>query len=203
MATWTQEDAPVLSPVNARRPLFPLFLLALTTGMRRGELVGLRWSDVDLDRQRLSVQQQLVAVEYELQFTEPKTERSRRSVALDPGTVSALRAHRTRQAQEKLLLGGEYDAGHLVFSSERGRPLHPMSLSEAFQRRARAAGLPAIRFHDLRHTYASLALAEGVHPKIVSDRLGHSSITVTIDTYSHALPALAEAAASSVADLIL
>ena len=201
MKTWTAEQTRhFLRSVKGDR-LYAAYLLAFTTGMRRGELLGLRWSDIDFEASRLSIQQTLVAVGYRLHFSDPKTKKSRRSLALDGATLTVLRIHRAQQAQEKLLLGSEYEATNLVFSSDHGKPAHPMSLSDMFRRRATKADLPVIRFHDIRHTYASLALAAGVHPKVVSERLGHSSITITLDTYSHAIPALQEEAANKVAAL--
>lgn len=123
-------------------------------------------------------------------------------VALDPSTVEALREQRERQMLERALMADAYDDHDLVFCREDGTPLHPDAFSDAFWRHSKAAGLPRIRFHDLRHTHATLALAAGVHPKVVSERLGHPSITITLDTYSHAIPAMQETAASLVASLV-
>lgn len=111
-------------------------------------------------------------------------------IALDPSTVGALRGHRERQMLERSLMGDAYEDEDLVFCREDGTPLHPDAFSDAFWRHAKVAGLPRVRFHDLRHTHATLALAAGVHPKVVSERLGHASITITLDTYSHAIPAM-------------
>jgi len=133
----------------------------------------------------------------------PKTDKGRRSVALDPGTVAALRAHRTRQAQERLAMGPAWQTTGLVFTREDGTALHPEGLSATFERESRAAGLPRIRLHDLRHTHATLALQAGVHPKVVSERLGHASVSITLDTYSHAIPAMEADAAAAVAALVL
>ena len=171
--------------------------------MRRGEVLGLRWQNLDLEVGRASIAQTLVVVgSYEVQFSEPKTAKGRRMVALDAQTVAALRAHRERQVFESTLMGDAYEDEDLVFAREDGTPLHPDSFSDAFWRHADAAKLPRIRFHDLRHTHATLALAAGVHPKVVSERLGHASITITLDTYSHAIPAMQEAAAELVASLV-
>jgi integrase len=171
--------------------------------MRRGEVLGLRWQDVDLDAGRVSISQTLIVVGgYEVQFSEPKTASGRRMIALDPQTVAALREHKQRQMLERSLMGDAYEDADLVFAREDGAPLHPDSFSDAFWRHAKAEKLPRIRFHDLRHTHATLALAAGVHPKVVSERLGHSSITITLDTYSHAIPAMQETAADLVAALV-
>jgi len=123
-------------------------------------------------------------------------------VALDPSTIKAIREQRERQLLERSLMGDAYEDQDLVFCREDGTPLHPDGFSDAFVRHSKAAKLPRIRFHDLRHTHATLALAAGVHPKVVSERLGHASITITLDTYSHAIPAMQETAASLVASLV-
>jgi integrase len=123
-------------------------------------------------------------------------------VALDQQTVEALEQHRERQMLERSLMGDAYLDTDLVFCREDGTIVHPDSLSDMFWRHVRAASLPRIRFHDLRHTHATLALAAGVHPKVVSERPGHASITITLDTYSHAIPAMQETAASLVAALV-
>lgn len=200
MQTWTAEQLATFLEHVADDRLYAAWRLAATTGLRRGELLGLRWRDLDLDAGRLAVVQTLVG---KRQFSEPKTDAGRRNVELDPATVTALRDHRKRQLGERLALGPAYDNAHdLVFCREDGEPLWPQSLSRTFERRAAAAGLPAIRFHDLRHTHATLALAAGVHPKVVSERLGHANVGITLDTYSHATPAMQADAASRVAALL-
>lgn len=138
----------------------------------------------------------------EVDLHTPKTERSRRSIALDPATLEILRVHRVRQAEEKLALGPAYEDQDIVFAREDGQPLHPERLSKLFGASVKAGGLPAIRFHHLRHTHATLALQAGVHPKVVSERLGHGDVGMTLNVYSHAVPALEEEAASSVAALL-
>jgi integrase len=203
-STWSANDVAVfLAHVRADR-LFAAYLVAATTGLRRGEILGLRWIDVDLDGGRLSVRQSLVtAGRYgNVQISEPKTARSTRQVTLDPGTVAKLRAHRAHQLKQRMAAGDLWIDSGLVFVREDGSPMHPQSLSGAFTRHARDAGLSPIRFHDLRHTYATLALQGGVHPKVVSERLGHSSIAITLDTYSHVTPSLQAEAADVVAGLI-
>ena len=170
--------------------------------MRRGEVAGLKWADIDFERSRLAVRRALITIGYEVAWSEPKTDRGRRSVALDHHTVAALRAHRARQAQERLALGPAYTDDDLVFAREDGSAPHPERLSKVFAGEARKAGLGVIRFHDLRHTYATIALQAGVHIKVVSERLGHSDIALTLNIYSHAIPALEEAAADRVASVI-
>jgi integrase len=188
MSVWTGEQLRAFLASLASDRLSAAFLLAATSGMRRGEILGLRWSDVDLDAGRLAVRQQLVTTGYRLSFTEPKTNKGKRALDLDPATVGALRAHRSRQLEERLAWGEGYQDPGLVFTSEDGGPLHPQSFSGSFERHVRASGLPPIRLHDLRHTYATIALGAGMHPKVVSERLGHASITITLDTYSHVIP---------------
>jgi integrase len=199
MRTWSAEELRrFLDHVRDDR-LYTAYLLAAMTGLRRGELLGLRWRAVSLESARLSVRETLLAVQDKLTWSEPKTKKSKRLVALDNDTVAALRVHRSRQNEERLAWGPAYENNDLVFARENGEPIHPNRFSEWFDRRIAAAGVPRIRFHDLRHTHASLALAAGVNPKVVSERLGHATISITMDTYSHVIPAIEEEAAERVA----
>jgi integrase len=201
--TWTAPQLRrFLDHVKGDR-LYPAYLLAATTGMRRGEIAGLRWQDIDFDTSRVAIRQTLIVIGYQLRWSTPKTDRGRRNIAIDPATMDALRSHRAAQAAEKLVIGPDYADADLVFAGPSGTPTHPEALSAAFERHSKAAGLPRIRFHDLRHTHATLALQAGIHPKIVSERLGHADIALTLNTYSHAIPALEETAAAVVADLVL
>jgi integrase len=138
-----------------------------------------------------------------VQFGEPKTQRSRRTVDLDAGTVAVLKAHRKTQLEERARTGlGRPRADGLVFTDEQGDPLHPNAVTRMFRKLVGEAQLPTIRLHDLRHTHATLSLQAGVHVKVVSERLGHSSVTITLGTYSHAIPGLQRDAAERVAALI-
>jgi integrase len=184
-------------------PLYAAWMLFATTGMRRGEVAGLRWADVDLDAGRVSPRRPRVVVNYEVVVSEPKTAKGRRSLALDPATVAALREHRARQAEQRLAVGPRWQDSGLVFTWPDGRAVHPQRFSNWFEQHARAAGLPRIRLHDVRHSYATAALAAGIPAKVVSERLGHATIAITMDTYSHVLPGLDEHAAGTVARLIL
>ncbi len=202
MQTWTAAELRAfLEYVQAER-LHALWMLAASSGMRRGELLGLRWVDVDLDRARVAVRQTLVIAGREVVFSQLKTNRGRRSIAIDPRTVEALRSWRKAQLAERLAWAGAWADSGLVFTREDGTPIHPEWLSDAFEWRIKTAGLPRIRFHDLRHTHASLGLAAGIPVKVMSERLGHSSSSFTADTYQHVTPALEEQAASTVARLV-
>jgi integrase len=202
MKSWTRDElACFLSHVQRDR-LYAAWLLLATTGMRRGEVLGLRWPDLDFSASRLRIERALIAVQHEVSFSEPKSEKGRRMLSLDSTTLSALRAHRARQNEERLAWGTAYQDQGLVFARENGTPPHPDWFSKRFDKLARAAGLPDIRVHDLRHTYASVALQAGIHVKVVSDRLGHSNVALTLNTYSHVIPALQEDAAEKVAALI-
>ncbi len=175
---------------------YPIFYLALATGMRRGEILGLRWRDVDLDMATLSVSRSLQRLPGQgFIYREPKSARGRRQVALPPSAALMLREHRKQAESTGLLLGRPISDDDLVFGHPDGSPWDPASVTHAFVRIARRTGLRGIRLHDLRHTHASLMLKQGVHPKVVSERLGHATISITLDTYSHVLPGLQEAAA--------
>jgi integrase len=186
MRVWDAGQAARVLQAAEGDDLEALWRLALLTGMRRGELLGLRWSDVDLDGATLSVVRTLSrGATSRLEAGEPKTAAGRRRIALPPSVVAALRAHRDRQAFVKAAAGDAYEDRGLVFATATGGPIHPNTLARRFAALIARAGVPPIRFHDLRHTCATLLLAEGVHPKIVQERLGHASITETLDRYSH------------------
>ena len=173
------------------------------TGMRRGEALGLQWSDIDLEAGRLSIQRSLVPAAGEVIVSEPKTAKGRRSIALDPGTVDILRRQARRQLDDQVAAGEAYSASdEYVFTDELGGPLDPDRVSKCFNTAVRKAMLPRIRLHDLRHTHATLALQAGVHPKVVQERLGHSTIAITLDIYSHVIPAMQEEAATLIAGLV-
>jgi len=181
--------------------LYALWLLVATTGMRRGELAGLRWADVDVDHATVSPLVPRVVVDHQVHDSAPKTERGRRGLALDPVTLEALREHRRRQAEDHELVGPRYQDLGYVFAWPDGRPLHPDNITGWFERHTKAAGLPPIRLHDVRHSYATAALSAGVPAKVISERLGHASVALQV--YGHVLPGLDERAAATVADLIL
>ncbi len=173
-------------------------LLAVASGLRRGEILALRWQDVDLKAGTVAVRQALESTKKGLAFKQPKTQKSRRLVPVPPFAIEALRDHWRRQAEERLRLGPAYVNHDLVCPAPDGRPWDPDSLSPAFTKLVRRSGLPHIRFHDLRHGHATLLLKHGIHPKIVSERLGHSTVGLTLDTYSHVLPGMQEQAALTI-----
>jgi integrase len=175
---------------------FVAFLVAIETGARPEEYLGLRWSDIDFEKQIVTVRRALVWRKGGgFIFTEPKTARSRRSIPLSAFAVDGLRKHKRKQAEERLMLGEHYANHDLVFAAEGGTPLLWRNLTRRhFKPLLRKASLPDVRLYDLRHTTASLLLAAGENPKVVSERLGHASITLTLDTYSHVLPTMQQAA---------
>jgi len=178
------------------------FVLAIMTGMRKGEILGLRWSDIDMERGYAQVRQTLGWVAGKPVLQEPKTERSRRSVALSPETILALEQHRNEQVQDRLFFDSEYKDHGLIIARPDGSPQNPRTFDDAWYRALERSELPRIRFHDLRHTHASILLQQGVHPKIVSERLGHATISITLDTYSHVLPGLQKEIADRFDDII-
>lgn len=182
-----------------------LYALAVSTGLRLGELLGLRWSDVDADGRRLFVRRSLQRVSGTgLVFSEPKTKKSRRTVMLSRHALATLKEHRVRQIEERLAAGSLWTDDDLVFTNLTGGPLDPGTVSSGFKRiESRIEGLPTIRFHDLRHTAATLLLQAGTHPKLVSEMLGHATITLTLDTYSHVIPTMHAEAADAMDALLL
>ena len=203
MHTWTAaEVGAFLASVREDR-LYAAWLLLATLGLRRGELLGLRWPDVDLTSGRIAIRNTLVMVDGKPAMAEPKTAKGRRSLTLAPQVLEAVRVHRAHQAAERLSWGADYTDSGLVVTTEDGRPMHPESLSSLFVRQAKRAGLSPIRLHDLRHSVASILLAKGVHPKVVSEQLGHATIALTLDTYSHVIPSLQQEAAGVIAAAVL
>jgi integrase len=203
MAVWDAAQAKQFLAFVRDDRLYAMWLLMLTTGLRRGEIAGLRWSDVDLETAVIAIQSTRVSVNSRVVVVEPKTAKGRRSVALDDMTVQALRSSRKAQREERLKHGAAWQDSGFVFVREDGAPYHPERIIVMFKRQAKAAGVPVIQLHDLRHTSATLALAAGVHPKVVQERLGHSSINITLDTYSHVVKGLQHEAAEKVAALLV
>jgi integrase len=191
MHTLTEEEVGRLFQASQGHRLHALWVLLATTGLRLGEGLGLLWSDIDFAHGRLVVNRALQrqpGVGYV--FVEPKTARSRRTVYLAAGTVTALMEHRRRQVADKLAAGPDWNNTGLVFASPVGRPVDGTWTTKWFHRALDQAALPRVRIHDLRHTAATHLLNRGVHPKVVQELLGHSTISLTLDTYSHVAPAL-------------
>ena len=197
-----EQTSRLLAGVEGTSLRAPVFL-AVFTGMRRGEILALRWQDVDLGNATLAVRRSLEETHSNgLRFKEPKSRSGIRQVDLPPLMVEALRRHRSEQAKLRLALGSAWKDHDLVCTAPDGGPMKPDNLSSAFPKLVRRLGLPRVRFHDLRHTHASLLLRQGVHPKVVSERLGHSGVGLTLDTYSHLLPGLQREAAERLNELL-
>ena len=165
-----------------------LYWIAVTTGLRKGELLGLKWSDLDWVTRRLSIQRQVQRLKDQgLVFNTPKSEAGERSVLLSVDTIRRLRGHHAVQYYEKEFAGNRWQENDLIFPSTIGTPLDPQNIYKNFKALLRQAKLPNIRFHDLRHTAATLMFQQGIHPKVVQERLGHADIALTLNTYSHVL----------------
>ncbi|MGB9825061.1 MAG: tyrosine-type recombinase/integrase [Desulfofundulus sp.] len=178
---------------------FPLFVCALGTGLRRGELLGLKWQDVDLDKGTVTVRRTLARTKDGLVLQEPKSQASCRTVVLPEEVVKILKALKIEQAKQKLKAGPLYQDNGLVFATSIGTPLNPENITKRHLYPVlEKAGLPRIRFHDLRHTHATLLLLKGENFKVVSERLGHSSVAFTLKTYAHVLPGMQEGAAKRI-----
>ena len=202
MKTLIPQEVSMLLNVAQDTHYYPIIHTAVKTGLRQAELLGLRWRDLDLDLVSLSVTQVLYKRRGICQFKEPKSEHSRRRLGLSPSLALFLREYRTERETECLLLGKLLSEDDLVFGNVDGTPMDPGTLTHTFARIARRAGLPGTRFHDLRHTFASLMLLAGIHPKIVSEALGHSSVAFTLDVYSHLVPGLQEAAGKRLDEIL-
>jgi integrase len=184
-------------------PYYAIFYVALFTGMRRSEYLALKWSDIDLILCQIYVTRSLHQLkDGSFVYRQPKSDKSRRMIALTPSTALVLREHKENQSSIKLMQGVLLKDEDLVFSQPDGSPYRPDTITHAWIKLARRVGLKGIRLHDARHSHASLMLKQGIHPKIVQERLGHSSIQITLDTYSHVAPGLQEAAAKRFDELL-
>ncbi|MFJ8257194.1 site-specific integrase [Peribacillus asahii] len=180
---------------------YPAFHLAITTGMRRGEILGLRWKDVNLEKGILYVRQTL-SRDGKYFLNGAKTEAGVRSIQLANASIVMLKKQKRIVAKEKLSCGPEYNDYDLVVCTSKGTPVIPSNLKRTYQRLIKEADVPLIRFHDLRHTHATMLLAQGIHAKVISERLGHSNIKTTLDIYSHVLPNMQEEAANQIDALL-
>ncbi len=190
MTVFTPEQARAFLDAVRGDRLEALYTVALALGLRQGEALGLTWADVDFDAGTITVKHQLQRIAGKLTLTEPKSRASRRTIQAPAVVLDALRQHRRRQLEERLALGGDWQDSGLVFTTAKGTPLDDSNLRRLFLAALRTAGLPRLRFHDLRHSAASLLLAQGVPARMIMELLGHSQITLTLGTYSHILPQL-------------
>ncbi|MEY2194769.1 site-specific integrase [Neobacillus sp. BF23-41] len=188
MKTWDNEQVKIFLDVSKDSSYYPIFLTAINTGMRRGGVLGLRWQDIDFDNNIIYVRQSLQEVKkVGLTFKEPKSGKSR-SISITPSLAKELKKIYKQQLTDKHLFGQGYQDLDLVFAQKNGKPIQPTEMARNYRKMVETSGLPYIRFHDLRHTHATLMLKQGIHPKVVSERLGHSTIGNTMDTYTHVLP---------------
>lgn len=190
MQTWTPEECGRFLGATAGDRLHVLWALMLSSGLRRGEALGLRWQDVDFSAGRVAVVQTVVVVANAPRLSEPKTAAGRRTVSLHPEMLALLRRLAVRQKEERLLAGPLWEDNGLVFTTAGGTVIHPRNVSRDFQLALRRADVPMIRLHDLRHTAATLALTAGAHPKQVQEMLGHARVAITLDVYSHVTEAM-------------
>lgn len=203
MKVWSRDQAAAFLAVADKHELAALWRLALLTGMRRGEILGLKWEDLDLTTGTLAVRRTCIrGTGGNFEFNQPKTAKSRRQISLTRSTVEGLQRHRKRQVEASMKIRDVYNDLDLVFAAADGNPLHPNSLALQFNRLIAQACVPRIRFHDLRHTSATLMLANGEHPKIVAERLGHSDIGMTMNRYSHVTMDMQRQAADRLDDLM-
>lgn len=174
-----------------------IFMLALFTGMRRGELLGLTWDNIDLEKRKISITKSLIYDEEGFRFGDVKTASSRRTISIGDEECKELKQYKAMQNSFKLKIGSVYHDQNLVFCREDGNPIYPRTLAMVFDRITKKAGLHKIRLHDLRHTHATLSLQLGMPPKVLQERLGHSSIQMTMDVYSHVMPNMQQEAAET------
>ena len=203
MQTLSAEETRRLLQAARGNKLEALYVLAVHTGMRQGELLALKWQDVDLENARASVRRTITMNGGRILLGEPKTKKSRRTISLTEAAVRALHGHLDRQMEHMQRLGDLYKDQGLVFASEVGTPINPTNLRRrSFALLLKRAGLPQIRFHDLRHTCATLLFSRNVHPKNVQELLGHANIAITLDTYSHVIPGMGDHTARAMEDAL-
>ena len=203
MPMWSVEEINQFLDSVTEDKLYPVYQLAVLTGLRRSEIFGLHWDAIDLVGSTLKVIRTLQRITgYGLVEGQPKTRRSRRSISLSPAAVELLHGIKGTQIENQLACGNLWNNTGYVFTQENGTPVDPDRISKEFPKLVKRLELPHLRFHGLRHAHATLALTAGVNPKIVSERLGHSSIAITMDIYSHVLPGMQEEAALAVEQLL-
>jgi len=198
---WTPDELRSFLEFVENHRLEAAWHVSAMTGMRRGEVLGLRWADVDLATARIHVRRAIVSVAYELVISTPKSNRAR-VIDLDPCTLDQIRRHGQRQLNEQAEWDADYVDDDLVFCKENGEPLHPQTYTQAFERLVAKTDLPRIRLHDLRHTHTTIALQAGVPTKVVSERLGHESPAFTLKQYAHVIPGMQADAAAQIANIV-
>jgi integrase len=204
MVTWSDTQARAFLDAVAGDRLYAMWVLFQTTGVRRGELAGLRWDDVELDRATMAIVRNRVSAGRgkAVSTHQPKTRRGRRNVALDVTSVEVLRRHRPVQLEERMRLGPAWVDSGYVFCGVDGAALHPDTITASFKSIIGNLDVPQIRLHDLRHTSATLALKAGIHPKVVSERFGHATVSITLDLYSHVLDGMQAEAAEQIGAVV-
>ena len=203
MRTWDEESINRFLLAAKSTPYYALFYTAIFTGMRRSEILALRWQDVDFILGQVYVHRSIHRLkDGSYVFTEPKSAKGRRTIALPPSAILVLRNHYEKEQATQAMMRIALTDDALLFSNPDGKPLRPDTVSLAWRNLATRCGLPRIRLHDARHSHASLMLKQGVHPKIVQERLGHASIQITLDVYSHVSPGLQQMAAAQFDEIL-
>ncbi|TKH33765.1 tyrosine-type recombinase/integrase [Bacillus cereus] len=201
LTVWNEQEVQLFLKVTQDSRYSIVFHMALVTGMRQGELLGVRWKDVDLEKGHLIISQTL-SHDGKTFLLGGKTKSSLRKILLPASTVAKLKKHRAVVLKEKLSQGEEYQDNDLVMCTPSGMPINPANIRRSLNALIKKAAVPKIRFHDLRHTHATLLLAKGVNVKVISERLGHSNIKITLDTYSHVLPTMQEHAVNKIEEIL-
>ncbi|MBN4070036.1 site-specific integrase, partial [bacterium AH-315-G05] len=200
MKILNQEEVLILLK-NLKEPLRLVVLIAINTGLRRGEILGLEWSNVDFENKKIHIVNSIVNIRGKALRKETKTSAGRRAISISKSLISELKKTMTKQKENKLWFGADYFGNDYVCVWENGKEINPNYITQAFRKSIMKLEIPHIRFHDLRHTHASLLLQKGIHPKVVQERLGHSKIAITLDTYSHLLPDMQEEAAKKIEEI--
>jgi integrase len=198
---WTADEARRLLDAATDHEWGPLYLVLLTTGMRRGECLGARWRDLDWQAGKLRIAQQVTAVRGQIVIGEPKTAKARRSVTLAPSCLAALKEHRASQLEGRLK-APEWHDHDLIFCTSHGKPIHPRNIGRTLDRLCQVAGVPRLSVHQTRHTHTTLLFRDGQNIKMISERLGHSSVSVTLEVYAHLAENAQDAAAAAMDRLL-
>lgn len=203
MKVWTAEQAQAFLSVADQSIYGPIWIVALVTGMRKGELLGLRWQDIDFETGVLHVRQTVGALHGKIEYKKPKTAKSRRDIDLDDGILAVLRAYKLRQLERRLELGPRWQDYDLVFPSNVGTATNPDNCDSDFNRLVKLAGVKRIRIHDTRHSYATLAILSGIPINVVSQSMGHGDVSTTLRTYAHVMPEQRRELARKMGSLLL